>query len=198
MLVEGLPLLLVVDDATLSFNVSHTDLHPLLRTLRARDRHQDQATLQERLLRLDSLPTKRADPALWSRKLAFELDDKDWSGTRARLDSDLILVSDTPVEVGLALTYVGHTPAAMLRLYRSRLFIDRGAVYANGAGSKWRLALLEHREVANVLGALVPQFQPRTLADYQAWPAHADIDVIAGDPQVRHACGLTCLNDETA
>lgn len=149
-LVERLPLVLAVDDAVLPFNVAHTDLQRLLGPRCA-------AAPQQRLHRLQPLPSERADRVLWSRALAHELDDPARAGAPVRLDGDLLMVSDTPLEPGLTLTYVGHTPGPVLRLHRSRLFIDHGAVHAGRHGRGWRLALLEHRRVAALLAGLAPR-----------------------------------------
>ncbi len=165
--VEQLPLVLAVEDTAMPFNVAHTDLQPLVSPVRTRGRRR-QATLQERLCQLEPIPSELADPALWSRALAFELEGRCSPGARACLAGDVLIVSDKPVEPGLALTYVGHTPAPALRLHRSRLFIDRGAVYTNATDSQWRLALLEHRRVVAGLGDCLPRRWIEKLAANQA------------------------------
>jgi serine/threonine protein phosphatase 1 len=167
-LVERLPLVLAVDDAVLPFNVAHTDLHLLLDPRRT-------GAPQQRLRRLRPLASERADRVLWSRALAHDLDDPACAEAPVRFDGDLLMLSDTPLEPGLALTYVGHTPGPSLRLHCSRLFIDRGAVHADGNGSPWRLALLEHRRVARLLGKLLLHGWPGLQASHQQPPAAADI-----------------------
>ncbi|MDZ5455268.1 metallophosphoesterase [Azohydromonas lata] len=173
-LVEQLPLVLMVDDTDMPFNVAHTDLFPLLRKLRAADGTPQ--SLQASLGRLGPLPCTRADAALWSRKLAYEADRCCAQCPPARLAGDHLMVSDTPYEAGLALTYVGHTPTPALRLHRSRLFIDRGAVYADAAGSSWRLALLEHGKVARAISSLFPRSRVELHADAQHRQELADKD----------------------
>lgn len=160
-LVERLPLVLTVDDTVMPFNVSHGDLLPLLEVRRAGSRWQ--RTPQERLRHLKPLASEHADAAVWGRTLAFETDEVR-PCAQARLADDVLVVSATPVEPGLALTYVGHTPMPTLRLHRSRLFIDRGAAFACADEPEWKLALVQHRQMSEVLATLAPGLTLETTA----------------------------------
>lgn len=83
----------------------------------------------------------------WSRNILREANIK---STVQLLDNQKILISRTPWEPALPLTYVGHSIIEVPVLHRSHFFVDRGA-FLRAKNSAYDLLLLEHDKVATTL-----------------------------------------------
>ncbi|WP_350494867.1 hypothetical protein [Neopusillimonas aromaticivorans] len=57
-------------------------------------------------------------------------------------------VSETPVQDGLSLTYVGHSPVRQMMLHQSHVFIDRGAFLGRADSC---LLMVCHQEIMDAL-----------------------------------------------
>ncbi|TKR53277.1 hypothetical protein D7I39_21770 [Allopusillimonas ginsengisoli] len=84
------------------------------------------------------------EPLTWGRRLVGQV-GKD-NSKEVVVPEGMLLVSQQPLNLGLSLTYVGHTPVTSMILHESHLFIDRGA-YARGNASC--LLVLHHDEVCS-------------------------------------------------
>lgn len=132
-LVEGLPLVIHVQDREMPFNVVHA-----------------QAASPEGSLMTDAQllhsDAASCDSVMWGREL-YESDDflQAW---HAGFAVDKLFFSPTPFSAGLSPTYVGHSVVGTPFVHLSHIFLDCGGWSGHPKSS---LSLLEHRKVARAL-----------------------------------------------
>ena len=129
-LVEAMPLVISVKHSAGNFNVAHAELVSKSRG--------EVVLLSDTQLNNEPLLAELEGRITWGRSLSGPL-----RRDHASLDDDGLLVLPNAWELGLSLTYVGHTIFNRPCLYRSHLFTDMGA-YRDDS----KLWLINHQEMA--------------------------------------------------
>lgn len=133
------PLAMSVEDTQGRFNVVHSQAITI-----AGEVMSDAALLHAKY----SLDLERK--LLWDREMGIAAKDAAIGQRVAMPDGQTLGITESPWEPGLSLTYVGHSYLPEFKLYRSHMFIDRGAGYSGYGG---KLVLLEHADVKKRLQA---------------------------------------------
>lgn len=86
------------------------------------------------------------DAMLWGRRLLKSTDQQ--AARFFEMTAGRLGVSETPVQDGLSLTYVGHSPVRQMMLHQSHVFIDRGAFLGRADSC---LLMVCHQEIMDAL-----------------------------------------------
>lgn len=149
-----LPFVLTVDDAVCSYHVAHGELLGKGKSV---------ASLHDQLKGHGKIAAPLTDAELteanvrrlathitWSRRLVREANEgrRSMACRGLTVEVEGIALSPSPIEPGLALTYVGHNIVPRAVMHRSHVYLDRGA-YENSVDSE--LFMVEHGRFAREL-----------------------------------------------
>ncbi|TCT09039.1 metallophosphoesterase [Paralcaligenes ureilyticus] len=130
--VVALPYVITVGEGATQFHVAHAELMTgsveegsTWATLTGLPADQKPKRVLTDELLTDKVLSGMIEPLTWGRRLVGEVKVK--QSTPIDTPAGKLLVSHRPMHLGLALTYVGHTPLKRMVLHASHLFIDRGA-----------------------------------------------------------------------
>lgn len=152
-----LPFVLTVEDAFCPFHVAHGELLGKGKSV---------ASLHDQLKGKGKIAAPLTDAELteanvrrlathiaWSRRLVREANAGRYSMACRGLSMEVegIALTSSPMEPGLALTYVGHNIVPRAVMHRSHVYLDRGA-YENSVDSE--LFMVEHGRFARELREL--------------------------------------------
>jgi serine/threonine protein phosphatase 1 len=148
--VAALPYVLTVGEGATRFHVAHAELMTgevegaataWYRRREGGEKSPPKRVLTDAMVN-DAVLATMTEALIWGRRLIREFG----SGEVAELATPYgeLKVSHQPRRVGLALTYVGHTPLRHMVLHASHLFIDRGA-YAGTPDTC--LLMVEHARI---------------------------------------------------
>ncbi len=130
--VAMLPYVITVGEGAAQFHVAHAELmtgrvdesNTWYNRIEGEERLPPKRVLTDAMIN-NAVLAKMIEPLTWGRRLVGEVKVK--QSTPIDTPAGTLLVSHRPMHLGLALTYVGHTPLKRMVLHASHLFVDRGA-----------------------------------------------------------------------